>query len=202
MAFSFFFRDLPTLETAAREMVAQTMGRSRIRVWVAGSAMGQEVYTLAIVLAERMGRFSFQNLYIEATDIEEDFGDIVRKGIYPYKELERIPTELFKKYFVATSNPDHFQVVETIRQRVVFTHHNLLKFKPISEGFSLIVCKNVLLHFTPDERINVLKMFHSSLADDGVMANENTHKLPTEIAPLFHQISMDGQVYRRVVVNE
>jgi chemotaxis protein methyltransferase CheR len=201
MAFSFFFRDVPTLETAVNVMVAKTIGRSRIRVWVAGCAKGQEVFTLAILLAERMGYFGFQNLRIEATDIEQEFGDIVTKGVYHMSDLERIPPEYFKKYFKPTEKPEHFQVIDSIRQRVTFTHHDLLALRPISEALSLIVCKNVLLHFQPAERIEVFRMFHRSLAPEAVLANENTQKLPGEMTALFRQISNESQVYQKVEIH-
>lgn len=200
MAFSFFFRDLPTLETAVQHMVAQTMGRSRIRVWVAGSAKGQEVYTLAMLLAEKMGYFSFQNLRLEATDIEAEFGEIIRRGIYPKAELERIPQQYFDRYFQPAEQEGYFQVIEPIRRRVTFTPHDLLSLDPIGDGFSLIVCKNVLLHFQPAERVEVFKMFHRSLATDSILANEHTQKLPPEVVPLFQQVASDAQVYRKVAL--
>jgi chemotaxis protein methyltransferase CheR len=202
MAFTFFFRDLPTLESAVDLMVARTMGRSKIRVWVAGCAMGQEVYTLAILLAEKMGYFAFQNLTIEATDIEAGFGEIVRQGRYPRQELERIPDHFRARYFTDTDSPDHLQVVEPLRRRVVFHHQSLLDLQPIGDGLSLIVCKNVLLHFQPDERVQVFRMFHRALAAEAILANENTQKLPAEVGTLFEQLCPDAQVYRRRELSE
>jgi len=160
--------------------------------------MGQEVYTLALLLAEQMGYFSFQNLRIEATDIENDFGEIILKGVYHKTDLERIPPFYFNKYFQPAEAPDHFQVIEPVRRRISFTHHDLLSLKPIGEGLNLIVCKNVLLHFQPHERVDVFRMFHKCLTAHGILANENTQKLPPEIVPLFEQISGDTQVYRKV----
>jgi len=200
MAFSFFFRDLPTLETSVKTMVANTLGRSRIRVWVAGCAKGQEAFTLAILLAERMGYFGFQNLRIEATDIEKDFGEIVNRGIYHISDLDRIPAEYFKKYFQPADQPEYFQVIDSLRQRITFTHHDLLALCPIAEALSLIVCKNVLLHFQPAERVDVFRMFHKALAPDAVLANENTQKLPPEVSGLFRQISNESQVYQKVEI--
>ncbi len=196
MAFSFFFRDLPTLETAAKNMIANTLGRSRVRVWVAGCAMGQEVYSLAIILAENMGYFGFQNLTIDATDIEADFRPIIERGIYSRGDLERIPHQYFEKYFHPTEDPEKFQVVDRLRERVTFHLHDLLSLEPITEGLSLIICKNVLLHFQPEERVEVFRMFHRALAPGGYLANENTQKLPPEVSSLFIQIAPDTQVYK------
>ncbi len=198
MAFSFFFRDVPALDTAAKAMIEQTQGQTRVRVWVAGCAMGQEVYTLAILMAEKMNYFAFQNLIIYASDIEKEFGDIVANGEYEWGDIERIPEEYRKKYFSPTGRPDYHAISSTLRSRITFVHHDLLTLTPVCEEVNLIVCKNVLLHFQQDERIEVLRMFHRTLARGGILANENTQKMPQEVSGLFQQISNDSQVYRKI----
>ena len=98
MAFTFFFRDMQILELIMEHVVPDVMGRSNVKVWDAGCAMGQEVYSLAILFAEHMGHFAFKNLQIYATDIEEGngFGDTVRTGTYPEEDLQRVPADLHK----------------------------------------------------------------------------------------------------------
>ena len=59
MAFTFFFRDMHTIDHMAKILIPEVSGRSRIRIWDAGCAMGPEPYTLAMILAEAMGQFSF-----------------------------------------------------------------------------------------------------------------------------------------------
>jgi len=204
MAFTFFFRDTQTLDQATKVMVPEVSGRSRIRIWDAGCAMGPEPYTLAIILAEAMGNFSFKNLFITATDIDETdtFGKIIEEGVYPEDELKRIPEDIFRKYFEPAANgTTHYKIIDLIRNRVQFQKHNLLTLEPIGSGFSLIVCKNVLLHFQPDERIEVMKMFHSSLANDGLLALENTQKMPDELKNYFVQVVPDAQLFRKVELN-
>jgi chemotaxis protein methyltransferase CheR len=71
MAFTYFFRDSHTLELTVKHMAPEVMGRSRIRIWDAGCAMGPEPYTLAILCAENLGKFAFKNLSIQATDVDE-----------------------------------------------------------------------------------------------------------------------------------
>jgi len=114
MAFTYFFRDVHTLEQVAKQLVLSTAGRSAIRIWDAGCASGQEPYTLTLILAEMMGRFSFRNLRIDATDIDGSnlFGDIIAKGIYPRTEVERIPTNILKKYSNPLMEGDYFQFNE------------------------------------------------------------------------------------------
>ena len=197
MAFSFFFRDLPALELASDLMIEATQGQSKIRVWDAGCAMGQEPYSLAMVLAEKMNHFAFQNLKIHATDIESEFEPIVTKALYPEKDLARLDISIVKKYFSPPDGEGFMKVVENIRSKIKFSHHDILKLKPISSGLNMIVCKNVLLHFQPQQRIEVFKMFHSALAKNGVLANENTQKLPEQLNHMFEQIEPNCQVYRK-----
>jgi chemotaxis protein methyltransferase CheR len=199
MAFTFFFRDQHVLDLVVRHVAPTLAGRNRPRIWDAGCAMGQEPYSLAILLAEAMGYFGFNNLRIDATDIDECglFGPAVAKGAYAWEELERVPRPLFEKYFEA-DGPRRFRVVERVRGRVAFRRHDLQSLQPIGDGYSLVVCKNVLLHFQPAERAAVLRMFHAALAPGGVLATEQTQKMPAEVAPLFEQVVGDGQLYRKV----
>lgn len=203
MAFTYFFRDLHTLENISKYLVPSTAGRSAIRIWDAGCASGQEPYTLALVLAEAMGRFSFRNLQIEATDLDGSnlFGEIIAKGIYPREEVERIPAEILKKYFKPLSGGSHFEIDEQIRKRLTYQKHNLLSLVPIGKEFSLVLCKNVLLHLQETERIAVIKMFYNALTPGGFLATEQTQKMPEEVAPLFEQITPDTQLFRKIEVS-
>lgn len=200
MAFTFFFRDLPVLEYAVDHTLKLALGRLKIKVWDAGCALGQEPYTLAILFAERMSQIGFNTLHLDATDYdsENNFGDIVTAGIYKTEELQRIPAEIFARYFEPVHNqPDSHRVIERIRSRVFFRYHDLLSLQPIGSDYSLIVCKNVLLHFSYEQRIQVLTMFHRSLCPGGYLATENTQKMPTELAHLFEPVTPDAQLYRK-----
>lgn len=200
MAFTFFFRDLTPLEHAVRFLIAGVAGRTRIRIWDAGCAMGQEPYTLAILLAEKMNHFAFRNVEIHATDYDEPLLKVLSEGIYPGEELKRIPEELFAKYFEPDGKPGHFRISPVIRSAIHPHHHNLLSLSPFRTGFSLVVCKNVLLHFQPSERIQVIRMFHQALEKDGIFVTEHTQKMPEELSGHFTQLVADGQVYRKVEV--
>jgi chemotaxis protein methyltransferase CheR len=60
------------------------------------------------------------------------------------------------------------------------------------------MCKNVLLHFQQAERIEVIRMFHRSLAPGGYFATEQTQKMPLELNNLFEQVASDGQIFKKV----
>ncbi|HRI46000.1 MAG: hypothetical protein KF721_04140 [Ignavibacteriaceae bacterium] len=201
MAFTFFFRDTHTIEHMVKQLVPEVAGRSRIRIWDAGCAYGPEPYTVAIILSENMGNFAFKNVYIDATDIDESgqFGTIIKNGQYTDEELGRIPPEILSKYFTRTEDrPGYYTLTDNIRNRVQYQKHDLLSLNPVGTGYSLILCKNVLLHFKYEERIEVIKMFHSALTPGGFFATEQTQKMPEECAHLFTQVVPDAQLFRKV----
>jgi chemotaxis protein methyltransferase CheR len=200
LAFTFFFRDQQVLEKVIEHSLPILAGRTYPRVWDAGAAMGQEPYTFAIMFAERMGRFAFNNLRIDATDVESSgqFARIIQAGIYPREELSRLPDGILEKYFERGDKPETLRVIEKIRQRVTFQQHDLLSFREISQGYSVILCKNVLLHFQPLERIEVLRMFHRALAPGGFLATEHTQEMPRELDSLFQRVIPDEPLFRRL----
>jgi chemotaxis protein methyltransferase CheR len=197
MAFTFFFRDQKPLEHAVHFLKSAAAGRARVRIWDAGCAMGQEPYTLAILLAENMGQFAFRNIQIFASDYDAPLLKIVKEGAYPKEELQRIPGEFFEKYFEKNGREGWFRIADLIKDRVTACHHDLLTLTPVQTGFSLIICKNVLLHFSYEQRIQVIKMFHAALEPQGILAMEHTQKMPEELALHFEQLVGDAQVYRK-----
>jgi chemotaxis protein methyltransferase CheR len=199
MAFTFFFRDLDCLEMAVEALLTQSAGRSRVRIWDAGCAMGHEPYTLAMLLAEKVGQFAFRNIEIHASDYDEPLLKRVQDGSYPYEEVRRVPEDYFKKYFEAVSGEENkYQIVSRLRETVKAKSHNLLSFSPLHNNFSLIVCKNVLLHFQPSERVEVIRMFHKALEPGGYFVTERTQKMPEEATCLFKQAAADAPLFQKI----
>ncbi|MBN2693744.1 chemotaxis protein CheR [bacterium] len=200
MAFTYFFRDTHSVEIAIEYLLKYTSGNSSIKIWDAGCASGQEPYSLAILLAEKMSTFMFRNVSIQATDIDTSdlFEKIIKNGVYPKDELQRIPSELFEKYFEESEYPNSYQINYRIRDKIKFSKHNLLSLKEVDNGFHLIVCKNVLLHFQPEERVEVFKMYHRALAENGLLVMEHTQDLSPEVSNLFERVIGNVQLYRKI----
>lgn len=199
MAFTYFFRDLHMIKLAVSHLLPLVQGKKEIKIWDAGCAHGPEPYTLAILLSENMGHFAFKNIHIDATDIDNSnlFRESIENGVYPYDELKRIPRPIFEKYFKQNGKAGQFVIDYSIRNRVKYFRHDLLTLKPVGVKYSLILCKNVLLHFQAEDRIKVLSMYHQSLAPEGLLAMEQTQGLPSEVSGLFTRMSKDGQVYKK-----
>ena len=200
MAFTYFFRDMQTLEMIRDNALPSLRSRQRIRIWDAGCAMGPEPYSLAILLRENVGYMYFRNISIMATDIDQSqqFSEIIAEGRYPRDQVERIPEEVLAKYFAADDSREMYQISEEIRKVVHFLRHDLLTLQPPAEQFDLILCKNVLLHFSQQERVQVIRMFHQALSVGGFLAVEQTQKLPEELKDSFVQVVSQAQLFQKI----
>ena len=191
---------MQTLEAIRDHVLPTLKSRRYINIWDAGCAMGPEPYSMAIVLRENMGHMIFRNVKIYATDVDGSnlFGKIIGDGEYPGEQVRRIPKDIFAKYFSPNGKPDHFIIADEIRKSVEYQKHDLLTLKPVRNNFGLIVCKNVLLHFKEEERIEVIRMFHSSLFEGGFFATEQTQKMPEELNGLFKPVISNVQLFRKI----
>jgi chemotaxis protein methyltransferase CheR len=199
MAFTYFFRDLQTLDAVREHALPFLKTKQYIDIWDAGCASGQEPYSLSMLLNESMGYMLFRNVRILATDIDESslFDKIIREGAYPREQIQRIPKETFDKFFKPAETEGYFILNEEIRKSVSYLRHNLLSLEPPRREFGLIICKNVLLHFNEQQRINVLEMFHDALIEGGFLVMEQTQKLPKEASHLFEPIISNAQLFRK-----
>jgi len=200
MAFTYFFRDMQTLELIVKYVVPEVKGHRYIRVWDAGCAHGPEPYSIAIMFRENMSHFMFRNVKIFASDIDNSsrFDKIIAEGVYPDVEIKRIPSEIRERYFSRNGQPGFYEISDEIKSCLTFTQHDLLSLKPVATDLDLIVCKNVLLHLRPEERVNVMKMYHDVLVPGGFFVTEQTQKMPTELQGLFQQIVGNAQLFRKL----
>ncbi len=203
MAFTYFFRDGQALDLLAEHVIPDLATRRYMDVWDAGCATGPEPYSIAMTFRKHMGPFLFRNLRIWATDIDETntFGRIITQGVYSEQETKRIPPEVRARHFSPHGSDGGLQVSEEMRRAVRFQRHDLLSLEPIREQFGLIVCKNVLLHFSPQDRVEVIQMFHRALSENGYFVTEQTQKLPLETAHLFSRVTSSGQLFRKKAAN-
>jgi chemotaxis protein methyltransferase CheR len=204
VAFTYFFRDEECLAPAVERLADAVLGRQRIRVWDAGCADGPEPYTVAILVAERLGKFQFRNVRIDATDVDESghSSQAIERGCFSYSELERIPPDLRDRYFQPESSEPpasgtRLQVIEELRSQVNFRRHDLLSLQAPRSDYQLVVCKNVLLHFTAEQRVQVLTMFHAALERDGTLVMEQTQPLPQACERLFGRTVQNAAVYAK-----
>jgi chemotaxis protein methyltransferase CheR len=201
MAYTSFFRDTDALNGISDTVIPALAHWRSIRVWDAGCATGEEPYTLAILFASKLRPFPFRNLDILATDYEESsfpqFAEQIGKAQYSRKDIFWVPPDYRDRYFLPTENPEVFQLASDLRERVRYLQHDLLTLVPPETGQSLIVCKNVLMHFSPENQVRVLEMFFQSLTPGGYLALDGSQRLPEVFADRFRRISPGIPLYQK-----
>lgn len=167
-----FFRDPDTFDALRKQLNAiilkDTDQQNELRIWVAGCTTGEEAYSIAIMIAEYLGRrMTHYKVQIFGTDLYDASLSTARQGIYPSASLANIPKKLVDKYFIQKDNNTH-QLTMMIRNMVVFAKHNLVCDPPFS-NLDLISCRNVLIYFNQHLQKNVLESFHYALRSGGLL---------------------------------
>src|SRR5215207_8835078 len=154
-------RVLPALVSEARE-------RGALRIWSAGCATGEEAYTLAMLVSDLLADESEElPVRIFATDVAADAVEFARRGIYSGAAVEGLPGDLVDRHFNPLNGT--FEVRKQIRSLVVFGEHDLGNRAPFPR-IDLVLCRNVLIYFTPELQRRALQLFAYSLRHGGYLA--------------------------------
>jgi two-component system CheB/CheR fusion protein len=166
-----FFRDPQAWEFVASDVIPSllkgTGARDPIRVWSAGCASGEEVYTIAMLLAEALGREQFrERVKIYGTDVDEEALSQARQAVYDSRRMEDVPSDLLQKYFDRQGERLIFD--KDLRRSVIFGRHDLNQDAPISR-INLLTCRNCLMYFNAEAQARILARFQFALLDGGIL---------------------------------
>jgi chemotaxis protein methyltransferase CheR len=166
------FRD-PAFYASLRSKVMKRLATYPfIKIWVAGCATGEEVYSLAILLKEEE---LLSRSLIYATDINQHSLGLARDGIFPMSLMKSYTTNYlkaggqkdFSEYYVAQYDAALFD--RSLKSNIVFAPHNLAVDQSFNE-FQLILCRNVLIYFNQELQNKVMNLFYDSLCTFGILA--------------------------------
>jgi chemotaxis protein methyltransferase CheR len=166
------FRDADLIRCLRDEVVPLLRTYPSCRVWVAGCATGEEVYSLAVLLRED-GFLSRSTIY--ATDLNEDMLAVARLGTYPLERMRRFE-ESYQESGGRGSLSDHYSVTGRaarfdpgLQSSITWAQHNLVTDGSFND-FHLIVCANVLIYFRPSLQERAHRLFYDSLIRGGYLA--------------------------------
>ncbi len=170
---SLFFRDKSPFEqlrdTVMPALIKARTASRRIRIWCAAAATGQEPYTIAIVLREMSKELRNWRIQILATDLSTEVLEKAKSGIYSQFEVQRgLPVTTLIKYFSQVG--EMWQIAPELRGMVQFKAANLLHDFSSFGTFDVVFCRNVLIYFDQDTKIDVLKRLGQVIEPDGFLA--------------------------------
>lgn len=195
------FRD-PVFFKLLREQVLPVLASwPRLKIWQAGCASGEEVYSLAILLDEE-GLLERSQIY--GTDINDLALKKAEDGIFPLADFENSERRHhlsggrrpFSDYSVAGHG--FFRMNQHLRERIAFAHHNLVSDGVFCE-VQLVLCRNVMIYFNRELKQRVLHLFHASLARGGFLCLGTSESLgPPDAGKGYAVVDEDHRIFRRV----
>jgi chemotaxis protein methyltransferase CheR len=195
------FRD-PTFYASLREKVVPLLRTYPFsRIWVAGCSTGEEVYSLAILLAEE-GLYDRTRIY--ATDINEAVLEQARAGVFPLEKMREYTENYiraggkraFSEYYLAKYEGALFE--RTLTENVVWAPHNLVQDRAFNE-FNLILCRNVMIYFDRSLQNRVHQLFYESLERLGILALGHKESIRfTGFEDRYQELDVQEKLYRKV----
>jgi chemotaxis protein methyltransferase CheR len=169
---TFFFRDKIPFDhfrdSIMPEVLKARAARKSIRIWCAAGSTGQEPYSLAMCLKEMSAALAGWRVEIIATDLSQEVLEKSKSGMYSQFEVQRgLPIQLLVKYFKQSG--ELWQINADIRAMVQHRQLNLLHDFSQLGAFDVIFCRNVLIYFDQDTKINIFGRLAKTMEADGFL---------------------------------
>ncbi len=194
------FRD-PLFYQSVREHIVPILKTFPfVKIWHAGCATGEEVYSMALLLHEE-GFLSRARIY--ATDFNKHSLDIAEKGVYPMRYMEKYTANYhesggmqdFTDYY--SDSYEFAKFKDFLKERITFSYHNLVTDGVFGE-MNLVCCRNVLIYFDKTLQDQVLTKFSESLRHGGFLCLGSKESLNfTAIKPQFEPVDKKQKIYRK-----
>lgn len=171
-----------------------------IKIWHAGCATGEEVYSMAILLQEE-GLYDRTTFY--ATDFNQRALDQAREAIFPNNRIKEYSANYqlaggklsLSEYY--TSHYDHAILNQSLRKNIVWANHNLVTDSVFAE-VNVILCRNVLIYFNRSLQNHVQKLFYESLMHGGFLCLGSKESLRfTDFEKLYAEVDAKQRIFKR-----
>ena len=187
---AFFFRDKVPFEhfrdLIMPHLLASRANRKTVRIWCAAGSTGQEPYSLAMSLKEMGAQLAGWRVEIIATDLSQEVLEKSRAGLYSQFEVQRgLPIQMLIKYFKQVG--ELWQIDAEIRAMVQHRQLNLLHDFSQLGVFDVIFCRNVLIYFDQETKMQVFNRLAKAMEPDGFLmlgAAETVVGLTTVFKPV------------------
>lgn len=195
-----FFRDpeaFAALETSViPKLFEGKMVGATVRVWCAGCSTGEEAYSIAILLQERLEALKASyKVQLFATDIDSRAIAAARAGTYPASIADAITPERLARYFTLEPDGSIYRVHKGIRDMLVFSEQDVIKDPPFSK-LDLISCRNLMIYLGADLQKRLISLFHYAIQPGGFLFL-GTSETTGERGDLFVVQDRKAKLYQR-----
>ncbi|WP_020407296.1 CheR family methyltransferase [Hahella ganghwensis] len=193
-----FFRESHHFQFLQNQVIPQLLQRNqrRISIWSAGCSVGEETYSIAITLAEAAQQHGF-SWEVLATDIDTAVLDQARQGVYLLERVKNLPIAQKKRWFLKGKgkNEGYAKISRELRKNIRFEQLNLIQGFRFDKPFDVIFCRNVVIYFDRDTKVELVRRFASSLSSDGYLIlghSESLHGISDQFR------SIGNTIYERI----
>lgn len=194
-----FFRDSEAFNELKNQVIPELCKSKNpsetIRVWIAGCSTGEEVYSIAILIDDYIRTHKLSLDYkIFATDIDQKALTIAGLGTYHINIVNEIEKPYLEQYFLKTG--DKIQIIKRIREKIVFSNHNLIKDPPFIR-MDLISCRNLLIYFDNKIQKKVIHNFQFALNQFSYLFLGNSESLG-DASKFFKTIDVKWKIFQNI----
>ncbi len=195
---TYFFRIESHFDALTRRClpeIARIKRDKKLRIWSAACSSGEEPYSIAISVKENSYLFPGWDIEILATDIAPSVLDFARVGEYSGRRIEKVPPEIFKRYFnKKKDDPPVYTIKDFIKKMVSFQYHNFFKDQ-FPKDIDIIFCRNVMIYFDKKHQIDLIKKFYQSILDHGYLFIGHSETLHGISDDFTYTKIMDAPIY-------
>lgn len=196
------FRNPDAWQVMRNDVLEQLKDQPALRFWHAGCSTGEELYTMNIVLTQKK---LIHKTTLLATDLSTQALETAREGRYPLFLWERYKASYLKYDSLGTLQlPDYLtvsdqeiSVSEPLKKNIRFKRHNLVQDHP-ELNCDIVCCRNVMIYFDEQLKMNVLRQFHKALRPGGFLMIGYYDMLPEPAKALFQVYNPVARIYRKI----
>ncbi|HXU19760.1 MAG TPA: protein-glutamate O-methyltransferase CheR [Verrucomicrobiae bacterium] len=195
-----FFRYPAVFEALEKRILPEVQERKfwenprTLRIWSAGCSTGEEPYSVAITVADALKFAEAWEIEILATDISRRALRHAERGVYSKRSLQNVSLGQIEAHF--TNSKAGFQVKPRIRRMISFAQMNLVESVYVGK-IDCIFCMNVLMYFSEERRLGILRRFYDALEPGGYFLlghSETLINVPVKFEPV---VLGDCRIYRK-----
>lgn len=198
--FTEMFRDPSFYHVLRKKIIPELNDLPFLKIWHAGCATGEEVYSVAIVLKEE-GLYNRTQIY--ATDFNEKVIQKAKEGIYDIERL-KMYTQNYQKAGGLASFADYYTaryeyvlMKKSLKKNITFSDHNLVTDGVFGE-MNMILCRNVLIYFSRELQNRVFRLFKESLSNGGFLCVGTKESIRfSDISDDFEDVAKKEKIYRK-----
>lgn len=206
---SSFFRNPPVYQLVLDTVIPDLASRKNmIYLWSAGCAMGEEPYSMGILIAEFRERQSTGlRCFIYASDVDANIIELARRAVYSKEAVRNAPKEYVRKYFTKTPcvsahrlRDYEYELAPAVKADIFFDTIDLsgdLGQVPFS-GFDIILCRNLLIYYTIDIQKKIIMNLMDRISQGGYLVLGEYETIQQDLRDSFEEISPQVKIFRKI----